>query len=234
MVGNIIKIGLGIIAALWSLQWNAMKAEFGLIWNGIKAVASKMWSDIEGIYRTATAMVKSIWSSFWNGLGGIVSNAIASVRGPAETIAGLVKKVVDAVNGLITAVGKARDFLAKANPASHVPGILKPLVGGAISNLNNAIKKIAVGAPYGMPSNVWKLVGENGPELLGPSYGKGMGVYNQRQMGSLLGLGANVASGAIQLNFYGPTQSEDVRQVVHEEFKNLVTALQRNQTRAIG
>lgn len=150
---------------IFAKDWSENFGVFGEVLNGFFSVVSDVWGGIKEVFEGIVDFIQSVfkgdWKSAWEAVKkifkGVFDALVGIAKAPLNLIIGIVNKVIDGLNWLITGFNKI---------SIDVPDWV-PVIGGKKFGFNlGQIGKIAYLAQGGVLQAGQAIVGEAGPELL--------------------------------------------------------------------
>jgi hypothetical protein len=163
-IGDIIKAGLDLSAAIIEGFTNAVRFIWEQWGQGIINVVSAGWKAIIGIigpaldiikniFTTVTAVIHGDWAKAWDGLKGIVKGTFDLIYGIANGALGILKELLSGAWSAIrtTAAGVWNSIVADVGRAfDGLVNVIRGPINSAISLINDLIDKVNVVLPDAM------------------------------------------------------------------------------------
>lgn len=128
---GLIDFIVGVFTGDWDKAWEGIKTFFSGIWDTMKGIVSTIWNAIKGVIsiginavkatissaleaiksvwnRVWTALkntVTDIWNGIWSAIKGVINKILGGIEGFVNGIIKGINKVLDALDGVVTAVG---------------------------------------------------------------------------------------------------------------------------------
>lgn len=184
------------IKALWSSAWNTVRDKVNAIWAGIKTGVSNAIESVRTRINDKLNAVKTLWSNAWNVVKDKVSGVFNGIKSTIDSVwkngikpifdtigkllkgdfVGAFQTAKDAVDriwrGVANIVRKPINFVIGTVYNKGIKAVFDKVAGVVgIKAMPNA-SEIPAFAKGGQMKKGWKLVGEEGPELIntGPGF----------------------------------------------------------------
>lgn len=128
---GLIDFIVGVFTGDWDKAWEGIKTFFSGIWDTMKGIVSTIWNTIKGVISIGINAVKAtissaleaiksvwnkiwtalkntvtdIWNGIWSAIKGIINKILGGIEGFVNGIIKGINKVLDALDGVVTAVG---------------------------------------------------------------------------------------------------------------------------------
>ena len=152
LIGDLINLGmkaaqfviisaLGVIRAIWTSVWNAIKTIVTTVWNAIKTAVTAAVNAVRSVVTTVVNAIKAFMSAAWNSIKTVVSTVWNAIKTVITTVINAIKSVVT------TVINAIKSFLSSAwngikSTAQSVWNGIKSLITSAINGIKNTINNV--------------------------------------------------------------------------------------------